>query len=130
MSRAAAAIVAPVIGLLLAGCATVCPAIGWSNGVTIDSSAFGGDVFLQVCSDAGCSSGPGAQPTPETDSSVPAQGEAGAFHFGFAAPDRITVRVYDSAGALLAESDEQIDWTHSTDPCGGPSTAPPIVLEP
>ncbi len=130
MRRAAAAIIGPVIGLLLAGCATVCPAIGWSNGITIDSSAFGEGVFLQVCSDAGCSAGPGAQPTPESDSSIPVQGDAGAFFFGFAAPDRITVRVYDSAGALLAESDEPIDWTHSTDPCGGPSTAPPIVLKP
>ncbi|MFS0913133.1 hypothetical protein AB3M89_15230 [Microbacterium sp. 179-I 3D2 NHS] len=118
--------------LLLAGCTFppgACTAIGWTNGVTIDATAYDGDVFLQVCSDAGCSLGPGAEPTPASDASVPAQGDAGSFSFGFDAPDEITVRVYDGGGVLLAESRETIDWTHSTDPCGGPSTAPPVVLE-
>ncbi|MFB4354453.1 hypothetical protein RAC69_14965 [Microbacterium sp. LS_15] len=117
---------------LLAGCAFppgACTAIGWSNVVTIDSSAYGSDVFLQVCVDAGCSTAPGVETTPSTDLSVPERGDAGAFGFGFSAPDDITVRVFDADGILLAESEETIDWTHSTDPCGGPSTAAPVVLE-
>ena len=130
MRRAAVAVIGLVVALLLPGCATACPAIGWSNGVEIDASAYGPEVFLQVCSDAGCSADPGATPTPETDPSVPAQGDAGTFHFGFAAPDDITVRVYDGSGILIAETQEAIAWTHSSDPCGGPSTAPPIVLHP
>ncbi|KNY06415.1 hypothetical protein [Microbacterium sp. GCS4] len=106
-----------------------CTTIGWSNAVEIDPSAYGSDVFLQVCTDAGCSTGPGVEPTPSTDLSVPERGDAGAFGFGFDAPDHIIVRVYDDGGILLSETEEPIDWTHSTDPCGGPSTAPPVVLE-
>ena len=49
---------------------------------------------------------------------------------GFAAPDDITVRVYDDSGILIAETQETIAWTHSSDPCGGPSTAPPVVVAP
>lgn len=116
---------------LLAGCAFppgACTAIGWSNGITIDSSAYDGDVFLQVCTDAGCSAAPGAEPTPSSDASVPQQGEPGSFGFGFDAPEEITVRVYDVAGFLLSETEETIEWTHSTDPCGGPSTSRPVVL--
>ena len=128
MRRAAVAVIGLVVAVLLPGCATACPAIGWSNGVEIDASAYGSDVFLQVCSDAGCSAGPGVTPTLETDLSVPVQGDAGTFHFGFAAPDDITVRVYDDSGILIAETQEPIDWRHSSDPCGGPSTALPVVL--
>lgn len=130
MRRAAVAVIGLVLALLLPGCATACPAIGWSNGVEIDASALGPDVLLQICSDAGCSAEPGATPTPQTDFSTPAQGDAGIFHFGFAAPDVITVRVYDDSGILVAETRESIDWTHSSDACGGPSTAPPIILHP
>ncbi|MFJ4225479.1 hypothetical protein [Microbacterium sp. NPDC089695] len=118
--------------VLFSGCAFppgACTAIGWSNGVEVDSSAYGEGVLLQVCSDAGCSPGPEVEPTPETDASVPAPGDDGTFSFGFDAPETITVRVYDSSATLLSESVETIDWTHSTDPCGGPSTAPPVVLE-
>lgn len=117
---------------LLTGCTfppEACTAIGWSNAVTIDSSAYGSDVFVQVCTDAGCSAAPGVEPTPSTDASIPERGDAGMFGFGFDAPDDITVRVYDADGILLAQSEETIDWTHSTDPCGGPSTAPPVVLD-
>ncbi|MGN7947709.1 hypothetical protein ACTJKH_03080 [Microbacterium sp. 22215] len=130
MHRASVAAVGLVVALLLPGCATTCSAIGWSNGVEIDASAYGSEVFLQVCSEAGCSADPGVTPTPETDLSVPAQGDAGTFQFGFAAPDDITVRVYDDSGILIAETQETIAWTHSSDPCGGPSTAPPVVVAP
>lgn len=130
MHRAAVVVIGLVLALLLPGCATTCTAIGWSNGVEIDASAYGPELFLQICSDAGCSAEPGATPTPQSDLSVPAQGEAGIFHFGFAAPDDITVRVYDGSGILVAETQESIEWTHSSAPCGGPSTAPPLVLQP
>ncbi|MBP2379317.1 hypothetical protein JOF42_002812 [Microbacterium phyllosphaerae] len=40
------------------------------------------------------------------------------------------MRVYDDSGILIAETQETIAWTHSSDPCGGPSTAPPVVVAP
>ncbi|MEV4738191.1 MULTISPECIES: hypothetical protein [unclassified Microbacterium] len=132
MKRVSAVGLLVVVVALLAGCSFppgACTAIGWSNAVTIDASAYGSDVFLQVCTGAGCSPDPGVEPTPSTDLSVPERGDAWAFGFGFDAPEEITVRVYDDGGILLSETEETIDWTHSTDPCGGPSTAPPVVLE-
>lgn len=129
MRRAAGLVLAMASGVLLTGCATACPAIGWTNGVAIDASVHAPDVFLQVCSEHGCSPAPGVAPTPEIDPSTPTGGDDGRFFFGFDAPEEITVRVFDAGGILLAESEETIDWTHSTDRCGGPSTAPPIVLE-
>lgn len=130
MRRAALAVITIAAATLLPGCATACPAIGWSNGLTIDASAYGDEVFLQVCVEGtGCSVAPGVEPTPSTDLSVPEQGEPGQFGFGFSAPDSITVRVFDASGVLIAESEESVEWTHSADVCGGPSTAPPVVLE-
>ncbi|WP_144873564.1 hypothetical protein [Microbacterium sp. 1.5R] len=134
MHRAAAvALTGSALALMLSGCAFTfppgaCSAVGWNNGVTVDAAAHGRDVFVQVCSDAGCSPEPGVEPTPETDASIPVRGDGGVFFFGFDAPDEITVRVYDG-DVLLAETRESIEWTHSTDECGGPSTAPDVVLE-
>ena len=46
------------------------------------------------------------------------------------APEEVLIRVYAAGGALLVEEEHEIEWTHSTDPCGGPSIAAPIVVEP
>ena len=132
MRRAAASLVGPVLALLLAGCSFppgACPAVAWNNSIAVDSSAYPGEVFIQICTDSGCSAAPGVSPTPATDFSL-RTGDGGAFHLGMTSPDRILVRVYDASGSMLSESEEPITWTRSTDPCGGPSTAPPIVLEP
>lgn len=114
------------------GCSpdVACPAIGWINTVTVDTSAFGDTAFVQFCVDAGCSPRPDEGPTTSSDLQVPVQEDDGVFRVGMAAPEEAMIRVYDATGMLLHESDHDIAWTHSTGPCGGPSTAAPIIVTP
>lgn len=112
------------------GCAgVVCPAIGWSNGIEVDASAYGDDAFVQLCVDVGCSAGPAEQPTPSSEIGVPFREDDGVFTLSMTTPDEVTVRVYDASGVVLHESDHRLDWTYSADVCGGPSSVGPIVLE-
>ncbi|WP_309102531.1 hypothetical protein [Microbacterium sp.] len=131
MRKAAIAVMGFVLLLTLPACAeNACPAIGWNNVVTVDAAAYGDDVFIQLCTDAGCSAAPGEEPTPSSDPATPVRADDTTFGFGMAAPDEALVRVYAADGSLVAESEHTISWTHSTDRCGGPSTAEPIVLQP
>ncbi|MFD5216021.1 hypothetical protein [Microbacterium sp. NPDC058345] len=130
MRRVLAVVGLALAGLLAAACSPdtqVCPAIGWNNHIEVDATAFGQDAFVQLCTEAGCSPQPGAHRTLPTDLSVPSP-DAGAFSVGMTAPESVTIRVYDATGALLHESERSVDWTHSPGPCGGPSTATPVVL--
>ena len=129
MRRAATAFLTAALAVSLAGCATACPAIGYISILTVDASAYGDDVFVQLCVSTGCSVGPDGQETPSTDPTVPSVGEDGEFLF-MAVPEAVTARVFAADGILLAENEHEIDWTHSTEQCGGPSTARPLVLEP
>lgn len=123
-----------MLGLVLAlgstGCSSdvVCPAIGWNNTVRVDASAFGETALVQLCVDAGCSAAPGEEASPSSDMGMPVQNEVGVFSLGMTTPEEATVRVHDSVGALLHESEHDIAWTHSTGVCGGPSVAETITL--
>ncbi|MDQ0642111.1 hypothetical protein [Microbacterium murale] len=125
-----------MLGLVLAlgttGCSSdlVCPAIGWNNTVQVDASAFGDAVLVQLCVDAGCSAGPGEEPAPSSDMGMPVHAEDGVFNLSMTAPEEATIRVYDAAGTLLQESGHEIEWTHSTEACGGPGVAAPITVIP
>ena len=136
MRRLVTVAVLVLTGTLLTSCAQdpmidgdVCPAIGWDNAIQVDASDFGDDVFVQLCTDAGCSPAPGVTRTVDEDLAVP-RGGNGVFQIGFAAPEVVTIRVYDAAGALLHDAEHNVDWTHTEGRCGGPSTAEPVVLTP
>lgn len=119
-----------VLALGSTGCSSdvVCPAIGWNNTVRVDASAFGEAVLVQLCVDAGCTAAPGEELTVSSDMGMPVQNEDGVFSLSMTAPEEATIRVYDSVGAFLYESDHDIAWTHSTEVCGGPSIAETITL--
>ena len=108
----------------------VCPAIGWSNAITVDASALGDDVFVQMCVASACSPAPGATATAPSDARTPIHDGDGVFQLGMTAPDAVTVRVYAGDGGLLDEAEHDLDWEHSDAPCGGPSATDPIVLTP
>lgn len=132
MRRAATTILTAALLLpALTGCAmNACPAIGYVSVLTVDAGAYGDDVWVQLCVPGGCSVGPDGQETPSTDPTVPFVGEElGEFLF-LAVPDAVTAHVFAADGTLLAENEHDITWTHSTAQCGGPSTTPPLVLEP
>ncbi|MEV4775277.1 hypothetical protein [Microbacterium sp. LWH12-1.2] len=133
MRRTAVAILTVLLLVGVTACAQLfprnCPAIGWINTVEIDASVYGDDAFIQLCTDAGCSPAPGETETPPLDLSTPVRGDVDTFQFGMTAPDEVLLRVYGADGALIVEEQHEIGWTHSTDPCGGPSTANPVVVE-
>jgi hypothetical protein len=114
------------------GCAVACPAIGWFNGATLDTSAVPDAVAVQFCVEGECSPALGTEPTSSTNLFVVTPQDDGTWVLGLdmSAPDVIDIRLFDAQNALIHESEESISWTHSTEPCGGPSTADPIVVEP
>ncbi|GAB3600776.1 hypothetical protein [Microbacterium tumbae] len=115
---------------LSAGCAPVaCPAIGWVNAITVDASALGDAVFVQLCVEEACSPAPDAVDADSSPIMVTTGEDAWAFSLiDMTTPGEVSIRVYDLEGVLLRESDHDVRWTHSTEVCGGPSTAEPVVL--
>ncbi|MGN7978727.1 hypothetical protein ACTJJ4_14210 [Microbacterium sp. 22195] len=77
-----------------------------------------------------CAPAPG-EAGPESTRMMSSQDE-GIWGFSFldGLPEDVTLRVTDADGTVLKESDHHIVWTHSTERCGGPSTADPIGLRP
>lgn len=43
-------------------------------------------------------------------------------------PDAVVVRVFEPSGELLVESAREVAWAASTDRCGGPAVAEPVVV--
>lgn len=133
MRRAAVAIAAAVFLLALTGCATACPAIGWTNGLTVDTSAIDGVADLQFCVDDECSPRAGEIPPTGSVSTMFWADQDGAewtLNLDMRAPETVIIRLFGADGTLLLESEHAIDWTPPTGQCGGTSTAPPLVLEP
>lgn len=126
-----------MLGLALlgvaAGCAApgvACPAIGWINTVHVDASAFGSDIFVQLCVEAGCSAAPGEEPTVSSDLGAPLGMGDGEYGVGMTTPDDATVRIYDAADTLIDESIHEVNWTTPTGVCGGASSAETITATP
>ncbi|WP_372466464.1 hypothetical protein ACCO44_10050 [Microbacterium maritypicum] len=113
------------------GCALACPAIGWTNAVALETSAVAGVVAVQFCVAGECSPAPGTEPTSSTNLFIVTPQDDGTWVLGFdmSTPDGVDIRLFDAQNTLIHESEESISWTHSDEPCGGPSTAEPIVLE-
>jgi hypothetical protein len=150
------ALLLPVI-LPMTGCGTVCPAIAWTNFVTV---ALAGDTqnvaWVQLCTPDACSQAteqPAPQPVLPTATATatganglglppglvfPGRGiiveKAGTdtwrFGFDMDAPGSVTVRALDSVGKILAERKVSLEWQRigGTAECGGPATAAPVTL--
>lgn len=133
MCRAVVAIATAVFLLALSGCATACPAIGWINALTVDTTAIDGVAELQFCVDDECS--PRADEIPPTGSVstmfwADQDGAEWTLNLDMRLPETVAIRLFDADGALVQESEHAIDWTPPTGQCGGASTAPPLVLHP
>jgi len=128
-----------MLGLVLTGTLTtacmqpfadVCPAIGYITGIQVDASGIPDAAWLQLCADEVCSPAVGEAVSP--DIRIGVNEDAGVWAFSFLSietPDDVTIRAMDAEGVVLQESEHHIAWTHSTERCGGPSTAKPIVLD-
>ncbi len=93
---------------------TACPAVGWINELTVEVR---GDVTrvaeLVACVDDEC---------------APAEARSGdvwVFPVGMSSPDRITVRLLDAEGVVLAQEDTTPRWMRvgGSEECGGPHEA-------
>ncbi|GAA3934729.1 hypothetical protein [Microbacterium soli] len=127
--RAAAAAASLLVASVSAGCsgATVCPAIGWSNTLTVE---LGGDAAVvdrvQLCTDAGCAPAEDIDPSGPLGLVTVAEHDTDAWIFSVAGlPETFTVRALDVDGAVLTESEVAPEWTRTggTERCGGPSEA-------
>ncbi len=124
---------AAVAGLVsvmgLTGCVPfACPAIGWSNTLTIqldgDTSAVD---QVQLCTDEGCA------PSDDVDPSGPLgwitvesnDGDSWMFSVGMTSMEKVTVRTLAADGTVLADTEVNPEWvrTGGSAQCGGPSEA-------
>jgi hypothetical protein len=129
---------------LLSGCAPLaCPAIGWSSrvDVAVDGSTERMS-WLEVCADDQCVSAAGPSSMSEPPQPSPLMSDSGQLHLtegsgtawtldvGMSAPERLTLRAFDAAGATIAESSVDLAWTRvgGSAACGGPSEAAPLTL--
>lgn len=108
---------------------TTCPAIGYITKLQVDATGIPDATWVQLCSSDNCSPAPGT--TGSESTVIGATEREAVWSFSFldnSAPGTVTIRVTDAAGSILQEREHRIDWTHATDPCGGPSSADPVVL--
>lgn len=141
----------------VAGCARVCPAIAWTNSVTVTLAGDTRSVsWVQLCTPDSCSRAT-ESPAPQTvvpSATVTPTGANGLgfppgggpiqlpitvektgpdrWRFGFeiASPGSVIVRALDPKGNTLAEKKMSLAWqrTGGTAECGGPETASPLTL--
>jgi hypothetical protein len=117
-----------------AGASTVCPAIGWSNTLTVGLAddwppVDGGSLVVECSSRCGLM----LSPTDEPDElSVPLTGRSTVVQLDMTAPDAVVLTVLGADGAELAQLGTDLDWRRvgGTEECGGPSAASVVIPAP
>jgi hypothetical protein len=134
------------------GCSiNACPAIGYARTLTVNIEGNVGAVSdVRVCDETRCS-----EPEPTAGAPVPKKTvitefspdpqqtvtyppfhsrredqDTWVFTVNSGDPARVTVRALAADGTMLAEQEHDLVWTRvgGTEQCGGPVTAPPILL--
>lgn len=135
-----------VMGFAVTGCHGHhgCPAIGWSNEVTI---AVTGNLDamdrLELCAGGTCEASESLLP-PATPTASPTGGEFPSINSfsrvdartwsastAMTTPQTATVRALSAAGEVLAEKEAVLEWRREggTRECGGPGAAGPVTLD-
>lgn len=116
-----------------AGAETVCPAIGWSNALTVgladDWPPVDGRSLLVECSSR-C--GMYGREGPPDELSVPFSGASTVVQLDMTAPDSVVLTVLGGNGTELTQHDADLDWVRvgGSDECGGPHAASITVPAP
>jgi hypothetical protein len=116
-----------------AGAETVCPAIGWSNALTVgladDWPPLDGGSLLVECSSR-C--GTYGREGPPDELSVPLSGASTVVQLDMTAPDSVALTVVGADGTELTQHDADLDWVRvgGSDECGGPHAASVTVPAP
>jgi hypothetical protein len=116
-----------------AGATTVCPAIGWSNTLTVGLAddwpdVPGGSVTVECSSRCTVPGAAGDQDR----LSIPLAGRSTLVPFDMTSPRSAVLIVLDADGRELAEVDADLDWRRvgGSEDCGGPSVASVVVPAP
>lgn len=160
MRRVWGLIVRPAVLMLavcipVAGCSTVCPAIGWVNSITVELA---GDVSrvdtVRLCADGACSElrpvpgtpaprivvttpldatapvTPNVQPTMAPFYAARIDAYTWRFTVSMSSPDHVTAKALSPTGAVIAEKEADLDWKRvgGSAQCGGPAEASPVLL--
>ena len=117
-----------------AGVSTVCPAIGWSNTLTVglDSGwppVDGGTLVVECSSRCGLVLDPADPPDEVT---VPLTGRSTVVQLDMTLPDSAVLTILGPDGTELAELDADLDWRRvgGSEDCGGLSVASVVVPAP
>jgi hypothetical protein len=120
-----------LVGCDAGGPPAACPAIGWSNTVTVElagdwPAVDGGSVRLACSSPCGCYVRLDEDPAPVVQVPLPL-GRSPSVEFGLlmTTPASAVVTVLGADGAVLAEVDTDLDWVRvgGSEECGGPHEA-------
>ncbi|SNR88240.1 hypothetical protein [Blastococcus mobilis] len=113
---------------------TVCPAIGWSNTLTVGLADGWPDVAGGTLT-VGCSSRCGPMPGSTGEANrvtVPLTGRSTVVQLDMTTPDSAVLTVLGPDGTELAALDADLDWRRvgGSEECGGPSVASVVVPAP
>jgi len=124
---ASAAVLVTALGLT--GCVpSACPAIGWSDSVTVRLDEDSATVArVQLCTDDGCA------PAEHPDSAGPVESvsvasqdaDAWTFSVDMSFPREFTVRALAADGTVISDTERAPEWVRvgGSARCGGPSRA-------
>lgn len=144
-----------VLAATLTGCMTdACPAIGWSNSLTVELTGDASPVdVVEVCAEDVCSNQVQRAPDDGFTTEVPpstggvsedrepkelslysasrVDDDTWAIGFMMQAPTAVTVRALTADGTVLAEEDFALEWKRvgGSERCGGPGRAGPVILD-
>jgi hypothetical protein len=134
----ATGVCAAAAALLFSACAangtTVCPAIGWSNTLTVGLAdgwpdVAGGTLTVECSSRCGLMLGS----TEAADQvTVPLTGRSTVVQLDMTTPDSAVLTVLGTDGTALGGLDADLDWRRvgGSEECGGPSAASVVLPAP
>jgi hypothetical protein len=125
------------LGGCSAGQGTICPAIGWSDALTVELDAGwptvpGGSVTVDCPSTCALEFREDAPAIERNEISAPLAGAETTIQFAAGMPDSVVVTVTGTDGRQLAQHEANLDWRRvgGSEECGGPHAATVVVPVP
>ena len=131
---AALALVCAAVAGCRAGPEQACPAVGWTNELTVElapdrPAVPGGTVHVACSSPCGIGLSRTGTDEPLDELSAPLSGRSAQLQLDMTTPDSVVVTVLGPDGGQLAELDTDLDWVRvgGSAQCGSPMQASVLV---